>query len=256
MRTALQEEKCPLDACLESVLPGVHQWHQANNQAVVRLVDRLDVFGEAVAGGINTLITKIDRLEQQRIQNDRRLANMLEMGAHAFRNDQQEPSQRSTTTANSFEFEHGQKEPADSSPTCSPMQQGAVAAVLSECEDELKLHASYRMRPKHRYLTSLYDEWMGFGEFSDEYGGIEGRNKKHGARWRKHLTPHIYSRTARTVDGIRAYAAEQGMDIHDACATLQTHYEARKCSVANMVNYFMEINILDKKMRRGKAVNQ
>lgn len=248
MRKALQEEKCPLDACLESVLPGVHQWHQANNQAVVRLGDRLDVFGEAVAGGINTLIHKVDRLEQQRAQKDRRLANMLEMGAQAFRSDQEEPSQRSTL----FEFEHGQRDPADSSPTGSPMQQGSVSSVLSECENKLKLHASYRMRPKHRHLTSLYDEWMGIGEFLDEYGGIEGRNKTHGARWRKHITPHIYSRTARTVDGIRAFAEEQGMDIHDACATLQTHYEARKCSVANMVKYFMEINILDKKMRRGK----
>jgi Transcriptional activator of glycolytic enzymes len=241
MRTALQEEKCPLDACLESVLPGVHQWHQANNQAVVRLVDRIDVFGEAVAGGINSLITKMDRLEQQRLQKDRQLANLMEMGAHAFRSEQ-EPSQQPTATATLFELEQRQHETADCSATVYPM---------SEC-DELKLHASYRMQPKHRSLTSLYDEWMGVGEFADEHGGIEGRNKKLGSRWRKHLTPHIYSRTARTVDGIRAYAAEQGMDIHDACATLQTHYEACKCSVANMVNYFMEIHILEKKNPRGK----
>jgi len=37
MKVALETESSPLDANLESVLPGLHQWHTANNAALKRL---------------------------------------------------------------------------------------------------------------------------------------------------------------------------------------------------------------------------
>jgi hypothetical protein len=254
MKKALLEETSPLDACLETVLPGVHQWHQANNQAVVRLVDRVDVFGEAVAGGINTLITKMDRLEQQRAEQDSRIAQLFELGAHAFRNGQS--PNRPTASSFATAFENMQLggpadapvPPGDTSPT--------QPVTVSQEDDELQIHASYRMRPKHRYLTELYDEWMGVGD-GDNYGGIQGRNEKYGARWRKHIPSQIYSRTARTVEALRIYAkTRHGGDVYAACRELQTEFEACKYSVANMVNYFIGISILDKKKPRGKMNNQ
>ena len=37
MEKALSTEVCPLDASIEKVLPGVHQWHRINNQEMVQL---------------------------------------------------------------------------------------------------------------------------------------------------------------------------------------------------------------------------
>ena len=37
MKQALSTEECPLDASLEKVLPGVHQWHRINNEEMGRL---------------------------------------------------------------------------------------------------------------------------------------------------------------------------------------------------------------------------
>jgi hypothetical protein len=76
------------------------------------------------------------------------------------------------------------------------------------------------MKPKQRIRTGLHDEWTGTGNFSDVYSGIEGRNNQHDPILRKHLYPHMNSWKARTAEGNRAYAKEQGMDIHDACAAL------------------------------------
>ena len=93
------------------------------------------------------------------------------------------------------------------------------------------------MKYKHLTLSSLYDEWFGGGEFAtDHHGGIEGRNKEFGTKWRKHLNQMQYSRAMRCVKAIQKYAEEQHMDDFDACVTLQTKYEACKCSPAKVVD--------------------
>jgi Transcriptional activator of glycolytic enzymes len=204
--------------------------------------DRVDVFGEAVAGGINTLVTKIDRLQQQLVEQDSRIANMLELGVRAFRRNEITGCHASRAT--SFENRPANNTPGapyrhnatDMSPVGSRLEEGNIVTAFCQDGNELDTHALYRMKPRHRTLTGLYDEWMGIGDFSDVYDGIEGQNSKHGPTWRKHLSPHLYSRTARTVEGIRAFVKEQGMDIQYACDSLQVIYESRKCSVANMVN--------------------
>lgn len=259
MRKSLRDEKSPLDANLESVLPGVHQWHKANEQAISRLGDRVDTFAEAVAAGINTLITKVNMSEQQRADQEARLAALLEMGSNVLRGGQSQLSPTRTTTT--FEFENG----FPITPAGAPSPAGApdtwcttttVAATVSQEETELDTHKTYRMRPKHQTLTDLYAEWMGTGDFMDEFGGIEGRNQKFGARWRKHLAPYIYSRTERTVKGIRAFAEEKRIDVYDACEQLQEQYKQCKCSCANMVSYFTTIGLLAKKKPRGKVTSR
>jgi hypothetical protein len=115
------------------------------------------------------------------------------------------------------------------------------------------MHRSYRMKPKHKLLSQLYDEWIGEGDFHDGYGGIEGRNKEFGSRWRKHLTAYVYSRTERTIKGIRAYAqCHNNMDPHEACRQLQEIFEKERCCISNMVSYFTSNGYLKKKQPRGK----
>jgi hypothetical protein len=62
---------------------------------------------------------------------------------------------------------------------------------------ELEKHKMFMLKPKHNALVDLMLEWVGVG-----YGGIEGRNNKFGARWRKQITCYIYSRTELTIKGI------------------------------------------------------
>lgn len=48
MRQAIQRESNPMDADLERVLPGVHRWHQANQQAMDAMTNKVDGFIEEV----------------------------------------------------------------------------------------------------------------------------------------------------------------------------------------------------------------
>lgn len=72
---AIENERCPLDAKLETVLPGVHQWHTANNtavKAVERRVDHLSGNIGELAKAVNdgfvtfntTLVQSMTKMEQ------------------------------------------------------------------------------------------------------------------------------------------------------------------------------------------------
>jgi hypothetical protein len=103
----------------------------------------------------------------------------------------------------------------------------------------------------------LLSEWIGCGDFQDQFGGIEGRNKKFGAKWRKHLPKYIYSRTKeRTIKGmIRAYAKQRKKvsDI-DACREMQQVYEQKKRNVKKMVDYFTTTNLILKNARQEESL--
>jgi hypothetical protein len=67
-----------------------------------------------------------------------------------------------------------------------------------------------------------------------------------------HTLSCALSDTERMVEGIRAYAKQRGLQVYDdSCAELQPKYEACKSSVANMVIYFIDIGVLDKKKHQG-----
>jgi Transcriptional activator of glycolytic enzymes len=250
MRTALAEEKSPLDACLETVLPGVHQWHLANNQAINRLGDKMDNMAESVGNAIQSLINQVSRSEQIRSEQEQRLAALLEIGSNVLRNGGSASTGMSTATTynDNTQMEFSNEQSTGSLDGSLSLQ----AVTVSEDEDDLERHKKYRMKPKHRSLTDLYAEWVGEGDFADEFGGIEGRNKRFGARWRKQLVPYIYSRTERTVKGIRAFAVQEDITVYDACERMQEHFVKCKYSVANLVGYFTSVGLLTKKKPRGK----
>jgi Transcriptional activator of glycolytic enzymes len=244
MGKALAEEKSPLDACLETVLPGVHQWHLANNAAINRLGDRMENMAESVGNSIQCLINQVSRTEHLRNEQEQRLATLLELGASVLKNGRTAIpiTGMKTTNNNNTQMEY------------SPEELSATVTA-SEDDDDLARHATYRMKPKHRSLTDLYAEWVGDGEFADGYGGISGRNKRFGARWRKHLVSYIYSRTERTVKGIMAFAEQEDITVYDACERLQESFVKCKYSVANFVVYLTSVGLLTKKKPRGKRNN-
>ena len=83
MQHALETEESPLDANLESVLPGVHQWHTANHSGVQTVEKKVDAFALAVATGLHdikmSLETKLEDMKQSTVETRRALT-------HAFLN--------------------------------------------------------------------------------------------------------------------------------------------------------------------------
>jgi Transcriptional activator of glycolytic enzymes len=249
MRKALSEEKSPLDACLETVLPGVHQWHLANNQAINCLGHKVDCMAETIGNSIHVLINQINRSEEIRNQQHQQLASLLELGSNVLRGNA--PSARSNNNNNAPAVSM-----TDIMQDSTSILEQATATTVTDDHSDLERQKTYRMKPKHKSLTDLYAEWVGEGDFMDEFGGIEGRNKRFGAKWRRHLVPYIYSRTERSVKGIRAFAQQQDIPIYDACERLQDSFVRCKYSVANLVSYFISAGLLTKKKPRGKINNE
>lgn len=255
MRKALAEEKSPLDACLESVLPGVHQWHHANNAAVSSLRDEMKTMNADIKDGIQQIVGELQEARQLRADQDIQIATLLDMGRQVLLTGKpiEEIATRNYTN-NSAPFFTPQRNSihlfqtpmATTTPTNVNTQQSQDDTV------EMEHHSTYVMKPQHKTLVGLLSEWVGVGDFHDEFGGIEGRNKKFGASWRKHFVAFTYSRTERTVKGIRAYAEQRTISDFDACRELQEVFEQRKFSVSNMVNYFKDQGLLTTRKPRGK----
>jgi Transcriptional activator of glycolytic enzymes len=247
MTKALAEEKSPLDACLETVLPGVHQWHHANQAAVSALRDDTRTLHCDMNVGFSHVIAELQETRRQRTQQQAEFANLLEMG------------RRVLLTGTTLEPMSTIETSVDSVIGGSPLIDVTDAAVTESLDQglaELELHKTYTMRPKHKLLTELMSELTGCGDFHDQFGGIEGRNKKYGPKWRKHLPKYTYSRTERTIKGIRGYAKQHNITDMDACRQLQEVYQQQKCAVKNMVDYFTnELRVLSKRKPRGKVKN-
>jgi hypothetical protein len=249
MKKSLVEEKSPLDACLESVLPGVHQWHHANNAAVASLREDMRSMSCGLQDGFDRIVGVLTDERKHRLDQDAQLAKLLELGRNVLLT-----GNGSAEISNDNRFMSPERNRASGSPESSPMTMTPMTNQISPADNdaELERHKMYAMRPKHKLLVDLMSEWVGAGDFEDEFGGIEGRNNKFGASWRKHLVSYMYSRTERTIKGIRAYAQHNRITDFDACEELQAVYEKQKYSVANMVNYFTQVGMLTKRKPRGK----
>jgi hypothetical protein len=114
-------------------------------------------------------------------------------------------------------------------------------------------HTQFRLTHKPRTLSEVWDEWHGLGDFSDPLGGVEGRNARYGPRWRKHINGMAYSRFMRTVQAIKAYSEEQGMDTFDACAELQGKFLECKLSLGKFVEVCKANHLLPTLGARGRS---
>jgi hypothetical protein len=101
------------------------------------------------------------------------------------------------------------------------------------------------MKPKHSNLKSLYKEWYGLGEFDDSFGGVDGRNKMCGSKWRSHIDCQHYSRPMRVVQAI------DGFSWREAVNELEPVFQEANKSLANMVKKLQEKGIISKGKTRG-----
>lgn len=254
----------PLDANLESVLPTVHQWHQATNDSIKATnAGLLDLKGEVneLADRIDAGLTKVvNHLDQQREESNRNLASSFVTIAQHLINDS---GRRRTSLV------PPSKDPQDfmatevtgnASPTspisvpentCSPT---TSPPINSEIECDLEEQRSYRMVKRHLSLEDMWCEWHGTGRFADDVGGIKGRNKLFGAKWRKHLEVQHYSRTKCIIDAIKKHSDKNSLRIAETIAVMEAWWKEAPVSMSltKMKHLCIEKDLLKKGKMRGK----
>jgi hypothetical protein len=213
MKCTLQSSKDPMDASLESILPGVHQRLQvtmdavkantaavhANNEKIETLADRIDL----------GLTKVVDHLDNERASLERKIAAAFlqvtntelirDAGICHLCTGRDAPSK--PTNNNSFtgtlddatnftSTTDGLSPDADMLLITQSPPIGNCSPLSSPGESKL---SNYQMSKKLKTLEDMWDEWNGTGRFEDNFGGINGRNKKYGSKRRKHLEVQHYS---------------------------------------------------------------
>jgi hypothetical protein len=243
MQIALANESNPMDADLERVLPGINQRLNAQHSLLAgfqQQVDyKMDRLTQTVAAGFEkvTNITENWKEETDRIVG----CSLVEAGTNLLR---QSPT-TSPGGADSMDMEFSAiKESATRTPTATETNsnsnrllpqigQSTTSGTSSTIKPEE--HSRYRMSLKYPSLASVWNEWFGLEEYADEYGGINGRNKMHGSKWRKHLECTSYPKVAQLIKGINAFALDNQQQLEEIIAEWEGIFTASKRSVNNMV---------------------
>ena len=216
MKEALDKQECPLDANLEKVIPGLHQWHKENN-SIINSLDKKITEG---LGGLQKQMNDgfqevVEQLQQQSSSSSDRMADMfLEMALKLKAGDVDLTSFRTRPPEQSGTSE-------SSRPNCLGNSRGDVGGssgdvltgesateVSSEHWDHVD-HTSFTLTIKHSTLRNMHAEWFGTDPYQDKYGGVEGREVLFGkdkAKWRRHLDNQHFSHTKRLVHAIVEYA--------------------------------------------------
>jgi hypothetical protein len=257
MKPHLDTDECPLDAKLENVIPGLHQWHRVNDSSLPQLLETVDEIKPQIDNLCSCQETNsnfiIDSLKHETACGLASAAISI-TPCKKSRKQQQHPSQKPSPSnpqpeepeAGGLEELNGYFEGLDESGRPNP-HPGTMAPKLF-------------MKPKHSSLTSLYKEWYGNDEFDDDFGGVDGRNKMYGCKWRAHIDRQHYSRAMRIVQAIDVTAQENGaVSWQGAVAELEPNFQEANRSLANMVKKLEEKGIIGKGKTRGlrrKATGQ
>jgi Transcriptional activator of glycolytic enzymes len=97
----------------------------------------------------------------------------------------------------------------------------------------------------------LYEEWFGLGMHDDGKGGVAGRNKAFGSKWRKHLDRQHYSRTSRIIQAIEMVMANNHCTWQHAVAEIEPLWKDSNRSLSKMVLKLQEKGYIAMKQKRG-----
>jgi Transcriptional activator of glycolytic enzymes len=256
MTKELRDQKDPLDACLEQVLPGVHQWHRINNNKMAKLEELVLRMDGKLVNGIEQMTETITLTQQE---SDKQLA-------FSFLNIAQKLLERSGLSGGvpagdmigspfAGNVTGITEDALMESVGGTPNPALATGTANENDADPADVLGLFRMIPKHLSLLDLVNEWFGTGDFHDEYGGIEGRNERYKSRWRKQCSINAmhYSRTERTVRAVEEYGKMHHVDKYVAAERLQHVYAIEcKTSVTKFVLWAMEQGLIAKKGTRRK----
>lgn len=261
MKVALETESDPLDADLEKVLPGVYRWHEATNTEMRKLDGAVLGLQEVVNDGLQELA---DMMDNRTRDSDCRLAIVFaNIAAQLLGRPEVHGDSALQLMGLSPQETEGMDSGDDgligkdgmltgtSTITGSPTDVATHVPVRNQ--NDRAEHANFIMVHKHQSLSDLWDEWYGTGKFADELGGIEGRNKTYGSKWRKHFKDkQLYSRTSRVVQAIKALSKQEHTHELETIANLEEMFKRNNRSVANLVVEFQKQGLLATRKPRGQ----
>ena len=243
MRTALAdaEEHDPQKASVDKVLPGL-------NSRLIAVTRASNETAREVRQLSNSLIdfrdgVKAD-MKEQSDETKMEMANVfIDIGSSMMDGIEPElPSNLSTPVA--FHIE----------PTPGPPPEPEaidLSSLPTEYEDW-----GFKMKAKHRSLFDLWAEWHGLEHYKDAYGGIAGRDEKHGTKWRiknDNIPNAQYSRTKRVIFAIKSMQQQQTLGFDAVLNALQPVFE-QHCNhnMQTLIEWFIENGWLRRQAQRGR----
>jgi Transcriptional activator of glycolytic enzymes len=135
------------------------------------------------------------------------------------------------------------------------MEQSPPAEKGNQVDDE-----PYRkpMVPKHTTLIALWNEWNGLEEYSNVFGGVAGREKTFGPKWRNRgmVNMQHFSRTKRIVEAIRERSTSKQISPLEVVAEWEHHFQTiSNCSVSNFVKALKQLGCIKERAPRFKKKN-
>ncbi|CAB9527252.1 hypothetical protein SEMRO_1965_G308250.1 [Seminavis robusta] len=274
MSKALATSSSPLDASLEKVLPGVHSRLVASHNATMLLGQTLgakvDQLSQIVVDGLAHLqhTTQATREETEKavgfalVQTGRQLLGEEETAGGQF--EETSPTAASVDDTD-LDLEDvieevlatGQGNVAvEATPPRPPMPfGGTVPRVVGTHNSTPEDHRDYALTLKHSCLQDVHDEWFGSGKFADDaFGGIDGRNRLHGAKWRKHLDNGLFSYNKRLVEGVMYQSKLRKCQPDEVIREWEVLFEKQSFSVGNMVKYLQSQSLLKVGKPRGASL--
>jgi hypothetical protein len=273
MRVALENERCPFDADLERVLPGLHRrLHATHAETVGARAEiaggRTDVNNRLnnIDNNLNNVGSRLNNIEKL-LYDIRCPAESRQVGAYLANlanrmmlqdfpvnpttsptwptPDNDQPIQRDRFGMGMNETAQGQlmyTGASRSSQRLAPM-------------DSPEVHATYRLPCYPLALSEVWDMWFGTGKFADDYGGIHGRNKKHGSTWRKHLKQKQYSRLHQIIQGAIAYSKERNISPKEVLAEWEPLYDDCGQIISKLVSALQGLGKIKKAAIRGRCAS-
>ena len=240
MKAALVDDDSPLDAKLENVIPGLHQWHRANDQALKSVMESVNGLRETLSTLQDTQVAGVNNIKEELAKGFACAAVSISPRHHVQATAQQKCPPRK-------EYDSSLDELADlfgNEPT-------SETTMEITTNTNVVTTGRFFMKAKHQTLRSLYEEWYGIGNFEDSEGGINGRERKHGSTWRPHINRQKYSRASRVVAGIETVVKRNGGTWQDAVELLEPMFASSNQSPAKMVENLQRAGILRKGKPRG-----
>jgi hypothetical protein len=243
MQVALNDENVsPLDATLESVMPGVHQRFVATD-GHVKALDRKIVSGfEKLDDKVDALADHFTDLQAYNRERDLELADTLR--SIAARLGTPAGSTLSPPRTTRPQQVQSPSRGGDQQPSPSP--------------DGARRH---RMVAKHHSIQSLWDEWHGLGDFLDKpvVGGIAAIETLYKSKWRTHFSSSEKKHFSRSQIVMRAIQTTcDGCDepFEETIGSFEVSYEVdAKFSIAKMATIVQNLGLVTRKKSRGKTKN-
>lgn len=289
MKSALDNEEKPLDATIDTVMPGVLQLHRDTHSAINQvdhkvaqvsenlcsLTTQLDKIAEDIADISPDVTGKMNDMHHlQRMQLGRSFLNIASqlMGSNMvaepskqeeeLRKRLEEDCMYSTSAAISNLTNSANARPARPPKRQKTSQNTSTTDEISDSDDSIP--AEERNIPveqlpllcpvnKHSSLSDLFDEWFGIGKFVDEHGGFFGRNKKYKAKWRKHIPNSVHSRLGRSIAAIETYAKQQKITPSEAVTYLEPTFHECNCVTSAFVEKCKTMGLLKVHKSRGST---